>query len=207
MHYVATKSSAVFLCTFLWKSAKPSAARWHPFPILPTQILQKALRWIYACMYCTILESNRDFRRVDSRWCWEILSDLEALRNAVCQRRFLALLFWSSKFLPKPLMLKIKWRHSSENQCWCAVRFIVLSYCRNSYSKDFSKYDYNPGGVLVRSSCYLQVCKRNRSNDGDSSFCLSPLCIQPRAQMWMATFVKEDRASMVPLNGSPCRRR
>ena len=36
---------------------------------------------------------------------------------------------------------------------------------------------------------------------------LSLLCIHPHVQMWMATFIKEDSASIVALNGSPCGRR
>ena len=36
---------------------------------------------------------------------------------------------------------------------------------------------------------------------------LSLLCIHRRTQMWTATFVEEDGASMVSLNGLPCGRR
>ena len=61
----------------------------------------------------------------------------------------LTLLFRSSKFLLNPLMPKIKWWSPGENQLQYAIRFIVLSYSRNGYSKNFLRYDCDPGGILV----------------------------------------------------------
>ena len=42
-----------------------------------------------------------------------------------------------------------------ENQCWYALRFIVLSYSGNGYSKAFLMYDRDPGGLLV----VLVICR------------------------------------------------
>ena len=38
------------------------------------------------------------------------------------------------------------------------------------YSMDFLMYDRDPGELLIYTSCYLQLCKGNISNDGGSSF-------------------------------------
>ena len=46
-------------------------------------------------------------------------------------------------------MLEIKWRRPGENQYQCTLRFIVLSYSRNGYSKDFLMYNCDPGAFLV----------------------------------------------------------
>ena len=46
-------------------------------------------------------------------------------------------------------MPDIKWWRSSQNQCWCALRFVVLSYSRNRYSKALLVYDCDTGGLLV----------------------------------------------------------
>ena len=35
------------------------------------------------------------------------------------------------------------------NQCLCAVHFLVLSYSQNGHSKDFLVYGRDPGGFLV----------------------------------------------------------
>ena len=73
------------------------------------------------------------------------------------------------KIPAEPIMLEIKWQRPGENQCRCALRFIVLSYSRNGYSEDFLKYDSDPGGFLV----VLDICRcvnATEANDGDSSF-------------------------------------
>ena len=46
-------------------------------------------------------------------------------------------------------MPEIKWRRPGENQYRCVLRFIVLSYSRKGFSKDFLRYDSDPGGLLV----------------------------------------------------------
>ena len=46
-------------------------------------------------------------------------------------------------------MPEIKWRRPGENQYQCTLRFIVLCYSRNSYSKDFLVYDHDPRGFLL----------------------------------------------------------
>ena len=46
-------------------------------------------------------------------------------------------------------MPKIKWRRPGEYQYRCVLRFLVLSYNRNGFSKDFTWYDSDPGGSLV----------------------------------------------------------
>ena len=46
-------------------------------------------------------------------------------------------------------MLEIKWRRPGENQYRCVLRFLVLSYSRNGFSKDFIWYDSHPEGFLV----------------------------------------------------------
>ena len=51
------------------------------------------------------------------------------------------------KIPAEPIMLEIKWQRPGENQCRCALRFIVLSYSWNGYSKDFLRYDRVPEGV------------------------------------------------------------
>ena len=42
-----------------------------------------------------------------------------------------------------------KWRRLGENQYRCILRFMVLSYSRNSFSKDFLRYDNDSGGFLA----------------------------------------------------------
>ena len=44
---------------------------------------------------------------------------------------------------------EIKWRPPGEKQYRCVLRFIVLSYSRNGFSKDFLMYVRDPGGFLV----------------------------------------------------------
>ena len=46
-------------------------------------------------------------------------------------------------------MLEIKWRCPGENQYHCVLRFIVLSYSQNGFSKDLLWYDSDPGGFLI----------------------------------------------------------
>ena len=46
-------------------------------------------------------------------------------------------------------MPEIKRWSAGENQCWCALRFIVLSYSQNSYSKDILMNHHDSGGLLV----------------------------------------------------------
>ena len=46
-------------------------------------------------------------------------------------------------------MPEIKWQRPGENQYHCALRFLVLSYSRNGFSKDFLWYDSDSGGFLV----------------------------------------------------------
>ena len=46
-------------------------------------------------------------------------------------------------------MPEIKWRHPGEKQYRCVLRFIVLSYSQNGFSKDFLMYVRNPGGFLI----------------------------------------------------------
>ena len=52
-------------------------------------------------------------------------------------------------------MPEIKWQRLVENQCWRAIDFIVLSYSRNGYSKDFLMYDHDQGEFLV----VLVICR------------------------------------------------
>ena len=47
-----------------------------------------------------------------------------------------------SKFPPNPLI-------PLPNQYRCVLRYIVLSYSRKGFSKDFLRYDSDPGGFLV----------------------------------------------------------
>ena len=54
-----------------------------------------------------------------------------------------------SSLVPNPLRPEIKWWHPGKNQCRCTLRFIVCSYSRNGYSKNFLVYDHDPGGFLV----------------------------------------------------------
>ena len=49
----------------------------------------------------------------------------------------LTLLFGSPKFPLNPLMPEIKWWRLGENQCQCALRFVILSYGQNRCSTDF----------------------------------------------------------------------
>ena len=46
-------------------------------------------------------------------------------------------------------MPEIKWRRPDENQYHCVLRFIVLFYSRNGFSKIFFWYGSDPGGFLV----------------------------------------------------------
>ena len=46
-------------------------------------------------------------------------------------------------------MPEIEWRCPGENQYRCVLRFIVLSYSRIGFIKDFLRYDNDPGGFLV----------------------------------------------------------
>ena len=46
-------------------------------------------------------------------------------------------------------MPEIKWRRPGEKQYCCVLRFKVLSYSRNDFSKDFLMYVHDPGGFLV----------------------------------------------------------
>ena len=46
-------------------------------------------------------------------------------------------------------MPEIKWRCPGENQYCCVLRFIVLSYNQNGFSKDLLCYDSDPGGFLI----------------------------------------------------------
>ena len=46
-------------------------------------------------------------------------------------------------------MPEIKWRRLGENQYRCVLHFIVLSYSRNGFSKDFIMYVRDPGGFMV----------------------------------------------------------
>ena len=46
-------------------------------------------------------------------------------------------------------MPEIKWRNPDENQYHCVSCFIVLSYSRNCFSKDFLWYKNDPEGFLV----------------------------------------------------------
>ena len=45
-------------------------------------------------------------------------------------------------------MPEIKWWHPGDEQYRCVLRFIVLSYSRNSFSKDIM-FVRDPGGFLV----------------------------------------------------------
>ena len=42
-----------------------------------------------------------------------------------------------------------KWRRLGENQYRCVLHFIILSYSRNGFSKDFIMYVRDSGGFLV----------------------------------------------------------
>ena len=53
------------------------------------------------------------------------------------------------KIPAEPLMPEIKWRCLGENQYRCVLRFVVLSYSRNGFSKDFLMYVRDPGGFSV----------------------------------------------------------
>ena len=46
-------------------------------------------------------------------------------------------------------MPEIKWRCPGENQYRCVLRFIVLSYSRIGFIKNFLRYDNDLGGFLV----------------------------------------------------------
>ena len=46
-------------------------------------------------------------------------------------------------------MPEIKWRRLDEHQYRCVLRFIVFSYSQNGFSKDFLRYESDPGGFLV----------------------------------------------------------
>ena len=46
-------------------------------------------------------------------------------------------------------MPEIKWQHPGDEQYLCVLRFIVLSYSRNGFSKDFIMYVRDPGGFLI----------------------------------------------------------
>ena len=46
-------------------------------------------------------------------------------------------------------MPEIQWRRPGENQNRCVLCFIVLSYSRNGFSKDFLWYESDLGGFLV----------------------------------------------------------
>ena len=46
-------------------------------------------------------------------------------------------------------MPEIKWWRPGEKQYHCVSRFIVLSYSRNGFSKDFLMYVRDPGGFFV----------------------------------------------------------
>ena len=48
-----------------------------------------------------------------------------------------------------PLMPEIKCRRPGNEQYHCVLRFIVLSYSQNGFSKDFIMYVRDPGGFLV----------------------------------------------------------
>ena len=58
-------------------------------------------------------------------------------------------------------MPKIKWQCPGENQYRCVLRFIVLSYSQNGNSKDFLRYDSDPGGFLVA----LVICHCVRATE------------------------------------------
>ena len=53
------------------------------------------------------------------------------------------------KIPAKPINAEIKWRRPGENQYRCVLRFLVLSYSRNGFTKNFFWYDSDPGGFLV----------------------------------------------------------
>ena len=46
-------------------------------------------------------------------------------------------------------MPEIKWRRLDKHQYHCVLRFIVFSYSQNGFSKDFLRYESDPGGFLV----------------------------------------------------------
>ena len=46
-------------------------------------------------------------------------------------------------------MPEIKWRRPGENQYRYVLGYLVLSYSQNGFSKDFLRYDSDPGGFLV----------------------------------------------------------
>ena len=46
-------------------------------------------------------------------------------------------------------MPEIKWRRPGENQYRCVLCFFDLSYSRNGFTKDFLRYDSDPGGLLI----------------------------------------------------------
>ena len=46
-------------------------------------------------------------------------------------------------------MPEIKWRRLDEHQYRCVLRFIVFFYSQNGFSKDFLRYESDPGGFLV----------------------------------------------------------
>ena len=46
-------------------------------------------------------------------------------------------------------MPEINWWRPGENKYCCVLLFLVLSYSRNGFSKDFLWYDSDPGGFLV----------------------------------------------------------
>ena len=45
------------------------------------------------------------------------------------------------KIPAEPLMPEIKWRRPGDEQYRCVLRFLVLSYSRNGFSKDFIMYE------------------------------------------------------------------
>ena len=67
-------------------------------------------------------------------------------------------------------MPKIKRRRPGEKQYCCVLHFIVLSYSRNGFSKDFHMYVPDPGGFLVALVIYRCVNATEATMDGDSSF-------------------------------------
>ena len=51
--------------------------------------------------------------------------------------------------------------------------------------------------------CKAEICLQVSPGKIDCHCRVSPLCLHPHVQMWTATFVQEDGASMVLLNDSP----
>ena len=48
-----------------------------------------------------------------------------------------------------PLLLEMKWRRPGENQFRCPLHYILISYSRNGYNKNYLMYDCDPGELLV----------------------------------------------------------